>query len=232
MKSRSGSCETDAYVFLISLFSRSTACEPLDEIRAVGVVLAYVVVVDGLLDEVTRPDPRIDRGHSRVSPSKQCLAIELGDHAAVEFDLWVGSDHLQVEDRPAWPDCFDHAAQGVHDVLRLYASERPGEDDEVERTRCDLDLLGRRDLERDPACQLGGQRLASLLNILRVRVEREHVRRLLREAFRQAALAAAHLEHARPAKIGQAAKRSQVCAFRIKGCGHGVSRARCGSRGR
>ena len=112
----------------------------------------YIVVVDGLLDEVTRRYARIDRGRGRVSTPKQRLAVYLGDDAAVEFDLWIGPDHLQVEDQPARPDCFDHSAQGVHDVLRLHASERPGEDDKIERTRCDLELVGRRDQERDPVC--------------------------------------------------------------------------------
>ena len=37
-------------------------CEVLYQLGSVGVVRAYIVVVDGLLDEVTRRHAHIDRG--------------------------------------------------------------------------------------------------------------------------------------------------------------------------
>jgi len=77
-------------------------------------VLAHVVVVDRLVDQ---------------------LPGAIADGLPVDLDRWVGPHHLQVEYVPAGPDRLDHAAQDVHDVLRVYSSERPGEDDRVERVR-------------------------------------------------------------------------------------------------
>lgn len=48
----------------------------------------------------------------------------IADGLPVDLDRWVGPDHLQIEYVPAGPDRLDHVAQDVHDVLRVYSSER------------------------------------------------------------------------------------------------------------
>jgi hypothetical protein len=58
-----------------------------------------------------------------------------------DFDRRVRPDHLKVEHVSSRTDRPNHVAQDVHDVLRVDASERPGEDDEIERVRFELDLL-------------------------------------------------------------------------------------------
>ena len=76
-----------------------------------------------------------------IGQPEERSAVDLAEGSAVELDPGVRPDHLQVEHHSAGPDRFDHVAQDVHDVLRLYSSERPGEDNEVEGVRLHLDLL-------------------------------------------------------------------------------------------
>ena len=77
-------------------------CEVLYQLGSVGVVLTCIVVVDGLLDEVTRPYALIDRGLGRVSTPKQRLAVDLGDGTAVARPMdWAGSPAGRESTRPA-----------------------------------------------------------------------------------------------------------------------------------
>ena len=113
------------------------------------VVLAHVVVVDGSLDQSAGVDERVDGRGRGVGAAEQRLAVDLVHDLPVDLDRGVGPDDLQVEDESAGLDCVDHVAQDVHDVLRVDASERPGEDDEVERLWFELDLPARGDAVRD-----------------------------------------------------------------------------------
>jgi CspA family cold shock protein len=117
------------------------AHEVVDELESVGVVLSYVVVVDCLLDQQSAFDERVDGGGGGVSAAEERLAVDLGYDPPVDLDGRVRPDHLQVEDNPVRLDRVDHMGQDVHDVLRVDASERPREDDDVERVSLELDLL-------------------------------------------------------------------------------------------
>ena len=123
----------------------------LDQLRAVGVMLAHVVVVDRLLNEVSGGDSSVDGRCQR-------LPVNLGDDVPIPLDLRVRPDHLQVEHDPARHHRLEHSTQDVHDVLRLHASERPGEHDEIERFSLDLELLRRRDAVADPSDKFGRER--------------------------------------------------------------------------
>ena len=105
------------------------------------IVLEHVVVIDCLVDEMARFDPCIDRPCRSVCPLKHRLAVYPGDDEPVSLNRWIRPDHLQIKDQPSGLDRFDRTTQDVHDVLRRHTSERPGEDNEIERTRLDLVLL-------------------------------------------------------------------------------------------
>ncbi len=97
--------------------------EVVDEICARLVVLAYVVVVDCLLDQPAGGNEIIDGRGGGVSLVKKRLAVDLAQHSTVALDARVRPDHLQIEQQPARPHCVEHIAQDVHDVLGLYSSE-------------------------------------------------------------------------------------------------------------
>ena len=70
------------------------AGELVDEFRTVAVVLAHVVIVDGLLDEPPGVDERIDGRSCGVGHGEEWLAVDLANDLAVDFDGRVGPDHL------------------------------------------------------------------------------------------------------------------------------------------
>ena len=87
---------------------------------------------------------------------KSALAVDLADRAC-PFSLdpsGLRSDHLQVEDATRRAGLLrSFGVRCVHDALRLHASERPGEDDQVEPSPArSPKLLGRLDCETRP-CQ-------------------------------------------------------------------------------
>jgi hypothetical protein len=82
----------------------------------------------------------------------------------------------------------------VHDVLRLYSSERPGEDDEVEGVRFDLDLLPGGDLKGDAVGECRWQEATRPLDGLGVGIECEDADRLRGDSERQPAVAAAPVQ--------------------------------------
>jgi hypothetical protein len=169
------------------------ADEVFDELGTIGVVLAHVVVVDCLFDELLAGDEVIDcRGRS-VGRSKERLAVDLAYDPPVDLDDGVRSDHLQVERQPTDLDCFDHVAQDVLDVLGLDASERPREDGEVEGMRLDLDLLARCDPVADAVAQLGRQGTARPFDRLGVGVEGKDIGRFASNREGEPAVAAAEL---------------------------------------
>jgi hypothetical protein len=190
-------------------------------------VLANVVVVHCLLEEPPRFDERVDGRGRGIGPAEERLPVDLADDPPLGLDHRVGADHLQVEHEPARPDCFDHVAQDVHDVLRLDSSERPGEDDEIERVRRDLDLLPRRDLVADTIGELGRERTARSVDRLGLRVERVHVRGVLGHPDRESTVAATHFENATLPEVAEPAEGGEVGAFRVE---HGTHRTSSLSR--
>jgi hypothetical protein len=193
-----------------------------DELSACAVVLARVVIVDRLLDQAALGDECIDGRGGGVSEAKEGLAVDLAHDSTVDLDARVGPDHLQVEHEPARPDCADHIAQDVHDVLGLYSSERPGEDDEVERVRFDLDLLARGDLVDDAVGKCHRQEAARPLHRFRVGIEGQHAGRLRGDPEREPAVAATELQHALVAEVSEAA---QCCDVLTLGVEHAVDGA-------
>src|SRR5438105_6343528 len=103
-------------------------------------MLTHLVVVDRLLEQLSLSDEGVNRGGRGVGGPEERLALDLADELAVDLDDRVGPDHLQVEHEAAGLDCLDHLTQDVHDVLRIDSSERPGENDEIERVWLELDL--------------------------------------------------------------------------------------------
>jgi len=159
-------------------------------------VLAHIVVVDCLLDQPSAADERVDGPGRGVGHAEERLALDLAHDSPIDLDAWVRPDHLQVEHKPARLDCSDQIAQDVHDVLRIHASERPREDDEIERDRLELDLLARGDPVADTLGELSWKRLSCSLDCLGVRVEGEHACGISGDAGREAPVAAAELQHA------------------------------------
>jgi hypothetical protein len=113
----------------------------------------------------------------------------------------------------------DHPAQGVHDVLGRDASERPGEDDEIEGVGRDLERGCRGDAKLDAVASSGGNS-ATPGGCVPRRVECDDGRCLGCDAARQATFAAAHLEHALSAELGESAERGDVGAFRVERARH------------
>jgi hypothetical protein len=178
------------------------------------------MVVDGLFDELTGGNGGVDRCRGRVRLREEWLPVKLADESPADLDARVRSDHLEVEDEPACLHCVDHMAQDVHDVLRLYSSQRPREDDEVERVRLDLDRVAGRNTIGDPFGEPWRKRPPRFVNRVGIRIEREHIRRVGSDTDCQAAVAAAKLEDILSAKVRQAVKRSEMRAFRIEDARH------------
>lgn len=104
----------------------------------------------------------------------------------------------------------------MHDVLGFNASERPGEDDKVERERLDLDLGPQGDAIRNTFRKLGRKRAARPLDRLCIGIERQHARRIGGDADGETAVTAAELQHVLPAEGGEPAQRREVRALRIE----------------
>ena len=124
------------------------------KVRPVCVVLENVMVVDSLFDELTGGYGGVDGCHGRVRLCEEWLSVKLADESPADLDARVRSDHLEVEDEPACLHCVDHMVQDVHDVLRLYSSQRPREDHEVERMRLHLDRVAGRNTIGNPFGEL------------------------------------------------------------------------------
>jgi hypothetical protein len=99
------------------------AGEGVDEFDPVCVVLAYVVVIDCLLEQPPGVDEVVDGFRCSISHLEEWIAVDLADASRIDLHGRVRPDHLQVEHQPAGLDRFDHVAQDVHDVLGIDASE-------------------------------------------------------------------------------------------------------------
>src|SRR5207244_12003165 len=104
----------------------------------------------------TRRPLRMKESTAAVAASarRKSGSPSIAQDLAVYVNVRIGPDHLQVEHDAAELHCFDHVAQDVHDVLRLYSSKLPGKDDEIERLRFDLHLLPGSDLIGDAVSEL------------------------------------------------------------------------------
>jgi hypothetical protein len=178
------------------------------------------MVVDSLLDQLAGGHGGIDCCRGRVRLREEWLSVKLADESSTDLDVRVRSDHLEVEDDTACLHCVDHMAQDVHDVLRLYSSQRPREDHEVERVRLDLDRVTGRDTIGDPFGEPWGKRPPRLVNRFGIRIEREHARRVGSDTDCEAAVSAAELEDVLATKVREAVKRSEMRAFRIEDALH------------
>ncbi len=178
------------------------------------------MVVDSLLDQLTGGYGGVDGCRGRVRFRKEWLPVKLADESPADLDARVRSDHLEVEDEPVCLCCVDHMAQDVHDVLRLYSSQRPREDHEVERVRLDLDRVAGRNAIGDPFGEPWRKRPPRFVNRFCIRIEREHIRCVGSDTDCEAAVSAAQLEDVLSMKVRQAVKRSEVRAFRIEDALH------------
>ena len=101
---------------------------------------------------------------------------------------------MEVEQIATRNESLMSIAEDVHDVLRLYSSERPGEQRDVESPSRRVDRLG--DAELHTPRELGRADLTRGSDLVALRVDPEHVLGLVRVEVREAAVAAPHLEHA------------------------------------
>ena len=85
-------------------------------------------------------------------------------------------------------------AQGVHDALRLDASQRPAAQREVEPTPLHVERVGIVDAERDAIPQLGGQRRGSVRHSVGIGIEGVHLASVARGEPRQPPFTAADLQ--------------------------------------
>jgi hypothetical protein len=106
-------------------------------------------------------------------------------------------------------------AQGVHDALTFDASQRPGEERQVEGGRRYVDLRSPGDREGNAVGELGGQGRPSRGDLFRVRIDGEDGRGRRRVAEGQSAVAAAELEHAETVDGCKSRKRVRLCSFRV-----------------
>jgi hypothetical protein len=192
------------------------AGEVCEKLASVSVVLADVVVVDRLFDETPVADERVDGCDGGVCRAEERFAVDRAHDPPVRLDDRVWSNHLQIEGESAGPDRLHGVAQDVHDVLRIDASERPGEDGEVERVRFDLERLPRGDAVGNAIGQLGWHRATSARDDVCVWVDGEHVHRVACDRDCQSAVAAAKLEHPLAAEVAQAPERGQVSPLGIE----------------
>jgi len=113
--------------------------------------------------------------------------------------------------------------QDVHDVLRLYSSERPGEEREVELALRQLDLRRIGGLEADPVARflrcLGPRRA----NRVVIRIECKDRRGVGRILERDAPFAAAHLDDATTGYVHELTDRGDLDAIRIDDERHRVT---------
>ena len=72
----------------------SLAGELADEFSSIAIVLTHVVVVDGLLDQPSGLDERIDGGGCGVGHAEERLAVDLAEDPSVALDGRVWADHL------------------------------------------------------------------------------------------------------------------------------------------
>jgi hypothetical protein len=144
------SCNVPQFDRRLSERTPFAALPVVDKVRPVCVVLENVMVVDSLLDQLTGANGGVDGGHGSVRLREEWLTVKLADELPIDLDARVRPDHLEIEDDTACLDCVDHMAQDVHDILRLYSSQRPREDHEVERVRLDLDRVACSDTIGDP----------------------------------------------------------------------------------
>src|ERR687892_896147 len=195
-------------------------CQVLYELRAGGVVLQHVVVVDRLFDEQARGHHRVDSGGRRVSSREERAAVDLTARRAPDFDDWIGWDHRQVKNHSRRDERLSEPTQDVHDVLGRHSSERPGEDDDVELRARDVNLAGGATAKRHPLGELGREPLSRRGHALGVRVEGPDASRLLGDTRGQPPLAAADLDDPLAAKVAQPSKRGEVCALRVESDRH------------
>jgi hypothetical protein len=106
-------------------------------------------------------------------------------------------------------------AQGVHDALTLYSSQRPGEECEIEAPSRDADLGRSRNLEAHLVRELGRKRLTGQPDSLFVRVDCVDRSGRVRDLQRHAAVAAPELEHVQPVHRSKLPKGADLDTFRI-----------------
>jgi hypothetical protein len=97
--------------------------EVVEEVEAVQVVRADVVIVDRFLDQVSCSDGGVDRSCGRIRFGEERPAVDFADQLCVELDARVRSDDLKIEDDAARAYGADHVVEDVHDVLGSDSSE-------------------------------------------------------------------------------------------------------------
>jgi len=73
-------------------------------------VRTHVVIVEGLFAQPSLTDEGVDGADGSVSPPKQGFAVDLAEELVSDLDAGVGSDHLQIEHRPAGGHRLGHMA--------------------------------------------------------------------------------------------------------------------------
>jgi hypothetical protein len=110
---------------------------------------------------------------------------------------------MEVDQQAAGNESLMRIAEDVHDVLVLNSSQRPGEECDVEPAPGRTDRL--RHPEVDALRQLSRPRASRIANLIALRVDPEHVGRVVRVEEGEAAVAAPHLEHALPGDVNELA---------------------------
>ena len=116
------------------------------------------------LDHVTPERPLLleqtlgyDLGHAvvhRIDDTTEIAGVDESESALTCENREVDPQRVDVKREAARYECSVNLAQDVHDVLRLYSSERPGKERQVELALRELELGGVGNLEPETAPQL------------------------------------------------------------------------------
>ena len=197
-------------------------CEVLDQLRAVGVVLADLVVVERLFDEVTRPNSRVTAAvaasaqRNNASPSisaTSCPSSSTRGLGRITCRSRIKPSRLTASIIRPRASTTSSGCTHQSDQEKTTRSNEPGAISSRSADATRNETLSAN--SSGSATRAFSTASASGSNAT--------TWSLLGEACRQPPIAAAHLEHSRPAKIGKATKRCPMRALRIKGSGHSRS---------
>ncbi len=193
----------------------------LDELIGVVVVLEHVELDLCLWDIETSDDGLRETG---LRVRKVFVGVlRISEDADMSTTRVLGvllRDGMQVEHRPAGDQKLMDVAQGVHDALTFYSSQRPGEEREVEAPPRDVDLSCADGGEGDAIREVEWQSRAGGGDLVGIGIDGKHACGRVRVTKGQPAVTAPKLEHTEAVQRRKAGKRVGLGTLGIDPRGH------------